>query len=544
MDTMTRSVRFCLLVLLLVTWLAGACGPPLTSVVAPAATSPAPPTEAPPETSLPTSTIVTPPSAYATQTCPERSRRDAARQATIAARATASPFPTAGPSTVQLGEPSVATARRDGLSLEVRLPKDTYLAGEGNRAEVTLRNGSPETVIVQCDREHSSWLVLLDDQGHELAPWPWTPMSGPGWNRCFGKELAPGQVLTDTLTLQIPTAPEGTGQVHALWVETRFSRSSPDTSQWSDNLWLHLAAGPIPLQIVLSSPAQRLVAELQADRKGWHLRVTGADGQSPPGPPWGFQEITSFNSASAGPLHDSPDGTWSAAWRENEWDDESEICLRTWVAAPGYVTAVVTETVPGTGDARCMPWATEPPPRQTFPSLAAAQAALAYPLYRPGFLPAGAQLEEVRVETMPYEPQGWGDAGQSYRLSDGGRLELSQQATAEPYAGFGWGAARYDPEANVVAVGQATGYAIQRFGWWQLDWKCGDAGLELRAPVEALSLEELVAVAAGVKSPDGTCPPAPTVMPPTAPPPPTPTVGEGNPLADARPGAEHRLPLA
>jgi hypothetical protein len=510
MGTMTRSVRFCLLVLLLVTWLAGACGPPLTSVVAPAATSPAPPTEVPPEASLPTSTIVTPPSAYATQ--------DAARQAAIAARATASPFPTAGLSTVQLGSPSKATARRDGLSLEVRLPKDTYLAGEGNRAEVTLRNGSPETVIVHCNREHSSWLVLLDDQGHGLAPWPWTPMSGPGWNRCFGKELAPGQVLTDTLTLQIPVAPESTGQVHALWVETRFSRSSPDTPQWSDNLWLHLEAGPIPLQVIPPEPAQCLIANLEANREGWQLRVTDADGQVPPGPLWGFQEITSFNSASAGPLHDSPDGTWSAAWLENEWDEESEICLRIWSAAPGYVTAVVTETVPGTEKARCMSWATEPPVRRTFPSLEAAQAALAYPLYRPGFLPAGVQLEDVRVETMPYEPQGWGDAVQTYRLSDGGWLELGQQATAEPYTGFGWGPARYDLEASVVAVGQTTGYAIRRFGWWQLDWKCGDAGLELRAPVEALSLEELVAVAAVVRSPDGTCPPAPTpAPPPTAP---------------------------
>jgi hypothetical protein len=283
-----RNRHSAVLLITLLLALLVACAP-----TAPVVTTSVPPTEAPPEAPLPTSTIVTPPSAYANQ--------DAARQATIVARATPSPFPTSGPSTVQLGEPSVAAARRDGLSLEVRLPKDTYLAGEGNRAEVTLRNDSPEMVIVQCDREHSSWLMLLDDQGHELAPWPWTPMLGPGWNRCFGKELAPGQVLTDTFTLQIPAAPEGTGQAHALWVETRFSRSSPDTPQGSDNLWMHLAAGPIPLQVIPPEPAQRLVADLQADREGWHLYVTDADGQVPPGPLWGSQEITSFSSASIRP---------------------------------------------------------------------------------------------------------------------------------------------------------------------------------------------------------------------------------------------------
>ena len=106
---------------------------------------------------------VTPSSFYATQ--------EAASQATIVARATASPFPTAGPPTIQTDQQVSATTQRDGLSFQVRLPKDTYLAGESGQAEITLRNDGPETVFVLGGCKHF-WLALLDEQGHEPLPWP------------------------------------------------------------------------------------------------------------------------------------------------------------------------------------------------------------------------------------------------------------------------------------------------------------------------------------------------------------------------------------
>jgi hypothetical protein len=51
-----------------------------------------------------------------------------------------------------------------------------------------------------------------------------------------------------------------------------------------------------------------------------------------------------------------------------------------------------------------------------------------------------------------------------------------------------------------VKVGQTTGYVIQRFDWWGLDWKVGDVGFELQAPVQAVSPDELLATAALVLS--------------------------------------------
>jgi len=248
-------------------------------------------TEAPAATSTP----ATPPPAYAT--------REAARQATIVARATASPFPTAGLAAVQTGQPASATTWRDGLSFQVRLPKDTYLAGEGGQAEVTLRNEGPETVFIRGGLTLFG-LALLDERGHGPAPWPWSPMSLPAPPYLRG--LEPGQVITETLNFQVPPVEQATGHTYDLWAVTRFSRPSPDSPDGPDNLWLHLETGPIPLQVTPPSPAQRLMAQLQADRDGWHLQVTDGAGDVPLGPLWGQLEAASPNAAMGGlPLRDS-----------------------------------------------------------------------------------------------------------------------------------------------------------------------------------------------------------------------------------------------
>lgn len=451
--------------------------------------TPAPPTGVPTLVPAGTSTPVTPASVYATQ--------EAASQATIVARAAASPFPTAGPPTVQTDQQVSATTQRNGLAFQVRIPRDTYLAGEGGQAEVALRNDGPETIFVSGEGEHLGQLVLLDEQGHEPAPWPWPPMILPGFP--YLCELAPGQMVTETLTFQVPPAEQAVGHTYALWIETRFSRPHPGHLEGPDNLWLHLETGPVPLQVTLPNPTQRLVAQLEADRDGWRLRVTDVTSQVPPGPLWGFREVVSSNTAAAGPLQDTADGTWSGAWDDHMRHDDSQISLRAWVAAPGYVTAAITQTVPGEGDARRLFSAWEPPARQTFASLEAAQTALDFPLYRLDPLPDGATLDGVQVEIRTHAKRSWIDVYQSYRLPENAWLELTQMVTTERYASAGWGQARYAPEARLVTVGQTAGYAIQRFGWWVLDWKVGEVGFELRAPVRTVSLEGLLSVATSAK---------------------------------------------
>ena len=464
------------------------------ATVAPISPQPGTPTEVPTLAPPPgTSTPATPPSAYATQ--------EAASQATIIARATASPFPTAGPAIVQTGQPTSATTQRDGLSFQIRLPKNTCLAGEAGRAEVTLRNDGPETVFVTGSGPHLFWPVLLDERGHEPVPWPWRPMIMPG-GPPYLRELPPGQVVTETLTLQVPPMEQFAGHSYVLWAEAHFSRPHPDHLEGPDNLWLHLETGPVPLQVTPPNPADPtlwLIAELEADRDGWRLRVTNGTSQIPSGPLWGFQEVTSPNAASAGPLRDSADGTWARAWDAHMRQDESQICMRAWVAAPGYVTAAITQTVPRTGDACRMFGMWEPPARQTFASLEAAGATLDFPLFRPGALPDDTTLDSVQVETTADRDRRWTDVYQLYRLPGGDWLELTQMVTTARYESAGWSQARYAPEARLVSMGRTTGYVVQRFGWWVLEWKVGDVGFELRAPVEALSLEDLLATATGVQ---------------------------------------------
>ncbi|MBC7251674.1 MAG: hypothetical protein H5T62_15525, partial [Anaerolineae bacterium] len=355
---------------------------------APTPTPPAPPTGVPTLVPAGTATPVTPASAYATQ--------DAARQATIVARATASPFPTAGPATVQTGRPASATTQRGGLSFQMCLTKDTYLAGESGQAEITLSNSGPETVFIYGYGLHPFQPVLLDERGHEPEAWPWSPMlllSPP-----YIRELAPGEVISETLSFQVPPMAQATGHTYVLWAETRFSRPAPDTPQGPDNLWLRLETGPIPLQLAPPAPSQQLVAELQADRGGWRLQVTDKAGRVPPGPLWGQLEATSPNSALAMPLRDNPDGTWSGVWDTYMRQGNAPIAVRAWVAAPGYVTAAVTQTVPGVGDAYSTFGVSERP-HQSFSTLEEAQAVLDFPLYRPDRLPTGASLDVVQVET-------------------------------------------------------------------------------------------------------------------------------------------------
>ncbi|MFB0535430.1 MAG: hypothetical protein ACETWR_10650 [Anaerolineae bacterium] len=465
-----------------------AAGPMTGCSPAPLAPTHPVPTEAPAVTSTP----ATPLPAYATQ--------EAARQATIVARATASPFPTAGPATVQTGQPASATTQRDGLFFQAHLPKDTYLAGEGGQAEVMLRNDGPETVFIQGGLTLFG-LVLLDERGHGSAPWPWSPMSLPVTS--FPQKLAPGQAMTETLNLQVPPAEQATGHTYDLWAVTSFSRPDPDSPEGPDNLWLHLETGPIPLQVTPPGLAQRLIAQLQADRDGWRLQVTDATGQTPPGPLWGELEAASPNAAIGGlPLRDSADGTWSAAWDEHIGQGNGQIIVRAWVAAPGYVTAAVTQTVPGEGDARYFFGVPGPSTYQVFASLETARAAVDFPVAYPSSLPPGSELTTVQVGTTQYEGGQRANITQVYRLSSGTWLELTQMVSSERYDGAGWGQARYAPEARPASVGQATGYVIQRFGWWVLDWKVDNVGFELRAPLPALSLDDLVTIAAGVQPPE------------------------------------------
>jgi hypothetical protein len=456
--------------------------PPMPT--APPAPTAVPPTAAPGETASPAE----PEGSYATQ--------QAIRETAISARATASPFPTAPPVSVQSGSPAGVTAQRGGLSLQVSLPKDEFVAGEGGLAQITLRNDGPEALFIDGDGRNLAGITLLDAQGRPPDPWPYSwfwMMSGPP----YLIKLEPGQQVDATLQFQIPPGGQNPAPAYTLWAETRFSRVDPFQSEGPDNLWLRLESGPLALKITPPQSSNRLKVDFTADQSGWQLKVSSAAGGMPPGPLWGEIGATSTGATNASPLKVSSDGTASGAWSDGMFKGNDQLLAGGWVAAQGYVTSPFSLTVPGqAGDFTLPDLAPSSPPRKTFTSLEQAQASLAVPLARLPSLPSGASIASVQVtwdgtDRMTIE--------QRFRLANGQWLILNQYLfnPADDYGG--WGQARYDFEAQPVKVNGGEAYAAFHNGWLRLDWRANKAGFELSAPTGALSLADLLNLAASVQ---------------------------------------------
>jgi hypothetical protein len=455
---------------------------PTVQIEPPMPTAPAP-TMAPAETAV----LAEPEGFYATQ--------QARRETAIPARATASPFPTAPPVSVQPGSPASGMAQRGGLSLQVRLPKDEFVAGEGGLAQVTLRNDGPEALFIDGDGRNLAGITLLDAQGQPPDTWPtswfWM-MSGPP----YLMKLEPGQQVDAALQFQIPPGDQNPAPAYFLWAETRFSRVDPFQPEGSDNLWLRLESGPLVLKITPPQASNLLKVDFTADQIGWQLKVSSAAGGMPPGPLWGEIGATSPNATNASPLKLSSDGTASGAWSDGMFKGNTQLRAGGWVAAQGYVTVPFSLTVPGQAGSDPLPslWLSTLP-RKTFVSLAQAQASLAVPLAHLSGLPSGAALASIQVT---WTGTGQMTVDQRFRLADGQWLLLTQYLF-EPADNYGgWGQARYDIEARPITVNGGEAYAVLHNGWLRLDWRADKTGFELSAPHGALTLADLLILAANV----------------------------------------------
>jgi hypothetical protein len=318
--------------------------------------------------------------------------------------------------------------------------------------------------------------------------------------------LTPGQTLTRTLKFQLPPLDPTTGKSYQLGAALEFNRASVAFPESSDDIYLRAETGLIPLHVTAPTAAQQLTAGLELDWDGWHLRVTDADGHSPQGSVWGIDR-GSFRWRNERPLQESNDGQWSGQWdRSFTASGQNYIVMRAWIAAPGYVTAAVTQTLLSDSASSSAGISQrfgmgEPPTRRTFASLEEAQAELNAAIYRPALLPDGTVLEDiVHWDIISYDGQRplRVNLVQTYRLPGEMFLTLNQSA-AEGYDARLWGTARYAPDAQLMAVDNTTGYLIQHFGFWLLDWKVNEQVFELRAPMSAISIEQLLDIAAGVQ---------------------------------------------
>ena len=417
-------------------------------------------------------------------------------QATIVARATASPFPTARPVTLVQGQPSEARGQREGLILEVHLPKDSYLAGEGGLAELTIRNEGAETVFINGSGDDLASLELLDERGRRPDVWPLSfsrYMSRPP----YLEKLAPGDVVSKTLQFQIPPLEQKPSSLLYFWAETRFSRPALENPQGPDNLWLRLEAGPIKLTITPPNSSNYLKVDWQFDRRGWHLSVKSANGQIPSGQFWGEIGAASPNSLCVGPLrgeHPRP-GEWAGLWQDSSLSDNAQVIAGGWIATEGHVTQEFSSTLPGEGDAsQMLGLSALEPKREDYSSIKRAQAAIDFPVFALAPLVSGSTLENVHIEKCCGKEISSTSVEQQVKLPDGGWMALTETVSPS-YPNAGWGLARYDQEAVQADVRGQNAYVIQRFGWWYLDWKIGDLTLELRAPTAELSLADLLRIA-------------------------------------------------
>jgi hypothetical protein len=135
------------------------------------------------------------------------------------------------------------------------------------------------------------------------------------------------------------------------------------------------------------------------------------------------------------------------------------------------------------------------PNRENFSSLKDAQAAVDFKISALAPLLNGSTLENMHVEECCGKEITSASVEQQVKLPDGNWMALSETVFSPTYENAGWGVARYEWEAVQADVRGQTAYAIQRFGWWYLDWKIGDIALELRAPTAEFSLTELLALA-------------------------------------------------
>lgn len=285
---------------------------------------------------------------------------------TPATPATPRPFgtPAARPSSTVT--PIVATARRGDVTLELRVAKTTFVAGEGGSGTIIARNTGTVPVLLfgGC-----GWATIrvLDERGQILGPpeWAQQAMSCPFTQH----ELPPGTDERTTIWFQVP--PDAADRFYALQAQIGAGAVPPPGGNLATEP--PLLTPPLPLAIAAPTPAQSLRVTLQADRAGWRFVATDQAGHVPPTPHWVVVEAAGPRTLHRNWLADAPDGCWAGGWGEAFRDDAAApITVRAWLAVPGYAVAAATHTAAPDSGTRLRPLGTPaaqcvPPPVTAIP---------------------------------------------------------------------------------------------------------------------------------------------------------------------------------
>jgi len=226
-----------------------------------------------------------------------------------------------------------------GVSLELRVPRTTYVAGAVIRPQIVVHNASATDVSVDA-----GVTAGVDGQSDAVSlaqadPRAWPPQhrGPPG-----GPTVPHGQTWAITSLVQLPF---DAGQpVHLRGFARLVVRPAPTPKDTSLSL-----TADVPVQLVAPTPEQQLTLELHADGQQWCLHAMTASGHAPAEP---LAVILIARSpqrwyAELGPNAGAA-GTWAGRWDLHSYsiingvihrmsDDPFDVTV--WVGGPSYVTA-------------------------------------------------------------------------------------------------------------------------------------------------------------------------------------------------------------
>jgi hypothetical protein len=151
--------------------------------------------------------------------------------------------------------------------------------------------------------------------------------------------------VTPSEVFQLPFEDEVTCHTYALWGAVQVGNRASLSQNMAE--WPLLEASPMALRLIPPTPAQQLRGEWQAHRRQWCLRATDGNGAKPTAQPTAWMWVRSARRASLGPVQGGLGNVWAGFWVPYLLEGGAPLSVSIWIAAPGYVTAQLTETVPG-----------------------------------------------------------------------------------------------------------------------------------------------------------------------------------------------------
>lgn len=231
----------------------------------------------------------------------------------------------------------VATGQSAGVTIDLLLPKTTFVTGEAVTTQVRVHNDGPQSVTV--------WAPHVVAQNETGAPMDVTlvpndvEVAGPG---PIPRVLPPSASFSTYRTIQLPFENEQSGDTYTMSGVVQVD--APGTPLVYPSTGPPLSTTRFPLVLTPPSARERLDIQFAADQDQWRLVATDGNGEIPRVDlvAWLYGRVlqTLGPDASVGGI------LWAGSWAPPSLSGVSSSQLEIRVFGPGYVTADLTEPYP------------------------------------------------------------------------------------------------------------------------------------------------------------------------------------------------------